>query len=186
MKNALIADRYAKALGAAIADTDQLESNLEALDALSVLLAESESLHGVLNNPSLRIPERVAVLDALLQRLKAPAPACNVAALMLRRGRISLLPNVAELFRRRVDQRSNRVAATVTTALPLTDKQAEPLKLGLQEFAGCDVRLDRRVDETIVGGVVTEIAGVIIDGSVRARIDRISRALIENDDGIMN
>jgi F-type H+-transporting ATPase subunit delta len=186
MKNALIADRYAKALSAAIADTDQLDPNLEALETLSAMFAESESLHGVLNNPSLRVPERIAVLEALLKRISAPAPACNVAALMLRRNRISLLPNVAELFRRRVDQRCSRVAATVTTALPLTDEQAEPLKLGLQEFAGCDVRLDRRVDETIVGGVVAEIAGVIIDGSVRARLERISRALIENDDGIMN
>lgn len=186
MKHALIADRYAKALSAAIADDDRLDSNLEALDALSESIVESERLRSVLNNPSLPIQERIGVLEALLQRLHAPATAHNAAVTLLRRGRIALLPIVAELFRLRVDERCNRIAATVTTALPLTDEQAEPLKLGLEKYIGCDVRMHRRVDETIVGGVVAEIAGVIIDGSVRARLDRISRTLIENDDLLVN
>jgi len=186
MKHALIADRYAKALSAAIADNDLLDSNLETLEALSELFKGSEQLHSVLNDPSLRIEERLSVLEALLKRLDAPATAHNAAALMLRRGRISILPMVAELFRRRVDERCNRVAATVTTALPLTDEEAEPLRFGLQEYIGRDVRMHRRVDEAIVGGVVAEIAGVIIDGSVRARIERISRRLIEDEDVSMN
>ncbi len=186
MKHALIADRYAKALSAAIADNDQLDANLQAMSALSEMFAESDQLHSVLNDPSLRIEERLGVLEAILKRIEAPAPAQNAAIIMLRRHRIALLPMVAELFRRRVDERSNRVSATVTTALPLTDEQVEPLKAGLAAYVGRDVRLDRRVDESIVGGVVAEIAGLIIDGSVRARLDRISRNLIENDDGSLN
>lgn len=186
MTNVLIADRYAKALSAAIADDAELDANLAALDALSELLAESDQLHRVLNDPSHRVRERIGVLEAVLQRLGAPVPAHNAAVVMLRRGRMALLPLMAQLFRRRVDERCNRVAATVTTAILLTHEQTQPLKLGLEDFIGRDVRLDRRVDESILGGVVAEIAGVIIDGSVRARLDRISRELIENDDTLLN
>ncbi len=186
MKNALIADRYAKALSAAIVDDDRLETNLAALTALSEMFTESDQLRGVLCDPSLRINERLGVLEAILQRIDAPKPAHNAAVVLLRRHRIALLPAVAELFSRRVDERSNRVSAKVTTALPLSDEQAKPLKAGLETYVGSDVRLDRRVDESILGGIVTEIAGLIIDGSVRARLDRITQNLIENEDPSMN
>ncbi len=186
MKNALISNRYAKALSAAIVDDDQLDAHLDALDDLSEMFTESEQLYGVLNDPSLSLKERLGVLQALLKRIEAPKFVHNVAVVLLRRHRISLLPMVAVLFRRRVDERCERVTATITTALPLTDEQAEPLRLGLEEYVGRDVRMHRVVDETIVGGVVAEIAGVIIDGSVRARLQRIDRALTENDDLLMN
>lgn len=186
MKNALISNRYAKALSAAIVDDDQLDANLEALDAISEMFTESELLYGVLNDPALHVEERLGVLETLLKRIDAPKLAHNTVVLLLRRHRIALLPMVAELFRRRVDERCERVTATVTTALPLTDEQAEPLRLGLEKYVGRDVRMHRLVDETIVGGVIAEIAGVIIDGSVRARLKRIGRALSENDDLLMN
>jgi F-type H+-transporting ATPase subunit delta len=186
MTNVLIADRYAKALSAVIQNDAELDANLAALDALSELLAESDQLHRVLNDPSQRVKERIGILEAILQRLDAPPPAHSAAVVMLRRGRVALLPLMAQLFRRRVDERCNRVAATVTTAMPLTEEQSAPLKHGLEEYVGRDVRLDRRVDESILGGVVAEIAGVIIDGSVRARLQRISRDLIENDDTLLN
>lgn len=186
MKNALISNRYAKALSAAIVDDEQLAANLDALDAISEMFTESEQLNGVLNDPALDLTERLGVLDALLKRIEAPKLVHNAVLVLLRRHRISLLPMVAELFRRRVDERCERVTATITTALPLTDEQAEPLRLGLEKYVGRDVRMHRIVDETIVGGVIAEISGVIIDGSVRARLQRISRALTENDDLLMN
>ena len=186
MKHALVANRYAKALSAAIADADQLDMNLEALDKLSEMFAEFEQLRRVLNDPAIPKHERLGGLEALLKRVDAPPAIHNTLILLLRRGRISLLPKVAELFRRRVDERCGWVTANVTTAVPLTAQQAEPLRIGLQKFVGRDVRMHQHVDEAIVGGVIAEIAGVIVDDSVRKRLKRISRALIENEDLLMN
>jgi F-type H+-transporting ATPase subunit delta len=186
MTAALIAARYAKALSAAIANDAELDANLDALDTLAGLVAESNELRVMLNDPSIRIGVRRQVLRTILDKIEAPTPAGNAALVMLRRGRFRLLARMVYHFRKRTDERCNRVAARVTTAVSLSDEQLEPLRNGLESYIGRDVRMDRKVDESILGGVVAELNGIIIDGSVRSRLNRLSRALIEDEKALKN
>jgi len=181
MADLLIAQRYAAALGAAIPDKGGLEPASQALLELSEVFATHHDLHSCLANPAIDVDARMQVLAEALRRMDAPRPVRSLASELLRRGRIALLPEIGEAFRKVVDERLDRLAATVTSAMPLSGTQELLLSERLAKFAGKAVRLRCDVDPELIGGVVARIGGQVIDGSLRTRLANIRNALIEEE-----
>jgi len=181
MKNYLVADRYAQAFSQTIPDSNDLESVLASLNDFSQLYTKSDDLHSVLANPVIELAIRRNVIDELLKVIEAPAAMTNLLHTLLERGRISILPDVAELFGRIVDERLNRVTAEVTTAVPITPEQRQQLQASLSQFSGKQVETRCVVDPDVIGGVVAVLDGLIIDGSLRRHLERLKHTLLYQD-----
>lgn len=63
--------------------------------------------------------------------------------------------------------------ATVITAAPLSEAQAERLRAGLAKSYGGDLKLNRVVDPSIIGGVRVQVGDDVIDGSVATRLTEL-------------
>ena len=181
MKHYLIADRYARSLSSAIEDDGQLEPTLDALRGISEAFSSHHNLHSVLANPAIDVNTRIAILNAILEHGETSALLKRLLATLVRRGRITVLPDVAELFAQRVDTRLNRVGAKVTTAVPLTEEQSQQIAASLEKFSGMQVRIESIVDPDILGGVTARVGGTVIDGSIRARIERLKQSLLPEE-----
>lgn len=181
MKNYLIAERYAEGLNAAIADDSQVEAIREALDAASETLQASRDLQSALTNPALREKVRHGLLDAVLARLEPPVEVARFLHYLLARGRIMLLPEVADVFEDKVNTRLNRITARVTTSVPLTDVNLARIQEGLERYSGKTVHIRQRVNPKVLGGAVAKIGGTIIDGSLRGRLQRLRAQLIAEE-----
>jgi len=177
----LIAERYARGLNAALGDDTESEAALAALRLFAAVFEESGELRAVLSNPALDVETRGQMLDDVFDSLDTSAPVRRLIQLMLRRGRISLLTTVAGAFETLVDQRFNRVAATVTSAAPLADDQRERIEAGLARFSGKHVRTTYQIDPDLIAGVVARIGGRVVDGSLRTRLEHIQEALIAEE-----
>ena len=181
MKHYLIADRYARSLSGAIEDNGQLEDVLERLRVISVLVTGNHELHSVIANPAIAVEKRVAILDAILDRGDAPALLKKLLAAMVQRGRITLLPDVTELFAQRTDTRLKRVNAKVSSAVALSEDQTKNITASLEKYSGMHVRIDSTVDAELLGGVTVRIGGTVIDGSIRGRIERLKQSLLPEE-----
>jgi F-type H+-transporting ATPase subunit delta len=178
MKNYLIAERYARGLSESIPEDAQLEEATQSLEALSMLYTESHDLRSVLSNPSIDVHRRVAVLRQVFEHASTPSVVLRLAELMLRRGRISLLAAVSELFGELADTRLNRITADVFSAAPLDDAQQERVRAGLRKHTDKEVRLDCRVDKELLGGVKARLGDRVFDGSLRARLKNMKKVLL--------
>ena len=181
MKNYLIAERYAMGLNAAITEDASLEAVLKAMQRLSAIYVTEHDFRSALANPAIDVERRAGVLSEVLQREGMPAPVVRLAEVLLRRGRVALVPDVAAVFAMIVDRRLGRVATQVTTAVPLADDQRRRLTDTLEAFSGKTVRVEWDVDEAIVGGVVARIGGALIDGSLQTRLERMKQALLAEE-----
>ena len=73
---------------------------------------------------------------------------------------------------------SKRVSwAHVTSAVPLTAEQKTALRLKLEKQSGRNVLLECTVDKTMLGGVVVEMDGKILDGSLRRRLQEVKEVI---------
>ena len=104
-------------------------------------------------------------------------PVLNLVVLLLRRGRIELLPRVAEEFARLDDLRNDVIHATATSAAPLGSDELRALTARLEQLTGGRVELATDVDPSILGGVVVRLGDRLIDGSVRGRLERLRSKL---------
>ena len=102
--------------------------------------------------------------------------------LLADRDRLTLLPEVAQAFDNRVMDHQKVVKAEIVTAVALPPDRVAALADGLKRATGRDVRLQTRVDESIIGGAVTRIGSTVYDGSVTRQLERLRETLASTAD----
>jgi F-type H+-transporting ATPase subunit delta len=65
----------------------------------------------------------------------------------------------------------------VTSATALDDAQKQAIATALRKRLGREVRLEAELDETLIGGAVIRAGDVVIDGSLRSRLQSLANAL---------
>ena len=80
-------------------------------------------------------------------------------------------------YLRRYNQDNGIAEATATSAVPLTEAQAEALKQKLEKLSGKKISLSLKTNPSLLGGVRVELEGKELDGTVKGRLDGLSRKL---------
>ncbi len=169
------ARRYAEA-ATQIADRDgSLGDWVAAVERASERLSAADLMR-VLADPAIPFADRRRVAERVLGDEVTGGPR-NLVLLLVRRGRIELLPHVAAELRRLHDQRAGIVKAIVTSAAPLSEQEVTAISQRLASTTGGTVQLDLHVDASLLGGVQVRIGDRLIDGSVRGRLERLRTRL---------
>jgi F-type H+-transporting ATPase subunit delta len=170
------ARRYAEAAFEVAMRDGTLEAWRSELDVAAGIVSDERALQ-VLANPAIPADKRASVLEDVLGR-NVSRPVLNLIQLMLRRGRIEMLPRVAAEFRRLDDDRQGITHATAISAAPLEPDEIRALTARLEQSTGGRIELDVQVDPSLLGGIVVRVGDRLIDGSVRGRLERLRNQLI--------
>ncbi len=168
------AKRYAEAAYLIARENGTEEAWSEGLSAMSVLYSDPQATAFFLNS---RVPpkEKQALVQKTLEGVQKEV--LSLALILLRRGRTSLAPGIADAYQELLDEARGVSHATVTTAVPLSDEELEVVKKKLAEIAGGEVVVEAEVDEDILGGVVVRIGDRLIDGSTKNRLLALKQQL---------
>ena len=174
-----IAARYASA----IFDIAKEESNLDSLesgvDDLSAALAESEDLRSLISSPMISRSEQGAAIAAIADKMGLADALRKGLALMAQKRRLFVLPQLLTALRDKLAEHRGEVTAEVTSAVALSDKQADKLAAMLRDSAGKDVSLKTTVDESLIGGMIVKLGSTMIDTSIRSKLASLQNAMKE-------
>jgi F-type H+-transporting ATPase subunit delta len=131
----------------------------------------------VLESPQVPKHTKEQVLRDALHDV-ASDPFLRFLAAVIKRGRQGLIPQIAREYGTLVDQKLNRIHAGVTLARTPDEALKAAVVDRLKEATGKDVVARFREDPAILGGVILRIGDRIIDGSVRRRMTRLKRQLL--------
>jgi F-type H+-transporting ATPase subunit delta len=169
-----IARRYAQAYFDLAQDAGAVDTWGEELAAAAATLGDAQVARA-LENPRLTPPRRSALALAVLEGTSQPLR--SLVRLLLERGRIGVLGQVAEQYRRLADRASGVVRAEVISAVRLDDASAQRIRGALSERLGGEVQTEVRQDPDILGGLIVRIGDRVIDSSVRTRLEQLRTAL---------
>jgi F-type H+-transporting ATPase subunit delta len=136
------------------------------------VFASSDELRLALTDPQLPAVRKVAVLEDLLGH-KALATSEALALLVVVAGRAAELEAVVDRFVELAVAERDREVAEVRSAVPLTDADVERLREALSRATKKNVEVKVVVDPEVLGGIVTRMGDLVIDGSVRHRLDQL-------------
>ena len=108
---------------------------------------------------------------------EVPSEAVAIASVMAERGHAALIDDVAAAYRSLLESERGIVVAEVVTAVPLTDESRASLAKKLTDSLGRPVSLRERVDASIIGGIVINVGGRVLDGSLSSQLDSVRSAL---------
>ena len=172
-----VVDRvYANALFEAAQEQGKLEPVGEQLAQLVEAEREVPELRELLRNPQLDPRARRAALEDVLggteQLLR------NFLLVLSDKGRAGQLEEIAAEFERLVADAEGIVHAELTTAVELSDDEAQKLLQQIEQASGRKVEATRTVDPDLIGGIVLQVGSHRLDASVRGRLDRLRRQLV--------
>src|SRR5437016_2014373 len=99
MLSGSVARRYARAVLQLGQQNDNYDMLASEVDRLSATYDKSADPRALLENPAFTVAQRQAVLDELSRRLMLSKTIHDFASLLLPRGRLSQLPNIARHLR---------------------------------------------------------------------------------------
>jgi F-type H+-transporting ATPase subunit delta len=166
------ARRYAEA-AFEIAERDKTtEIWLAQLDRLAAALTDEEVMRR-LEDPEIPIERRHDAFRSLFGGDEMLPQVYNLVGLILRRRRLESMADIAREFRRLYNKREGITEARVTSAAKLDDDEIAALSERLGQMTGGRVEMTFEVDPALLGGVEVRLGDLLIDGSVRGRLERL-------------
>lgn len=184
--NITIARPYAKAIFDVAQENNALDALSASLIAAKEMFADGE-LASFLSRPSLNNEQRMEFLQDLFATVVGADSVfagsnqhgTNTLELLLENRRIGVLPEISTHFEALKAKVENSVDAVVTSAVVLSEVQLNEIAKSLKARLGRDVTIETEIDENLIGGAVIRAGDVVIDGSLRARLEGLANSLIK-------
>jgi F-type H+-transporting ATPase subunit delta len=135
-------------------------------------------LRNVLRNPELDPETKAGLVGELMG--EADELLRNFLRLVAEKGRIGDIEEIATEFERLLAELERRLTVELTTAYELSDEDAGGIINTIEEASGRKVDATRKVDETIIGGLILQAGSLRVDASVRGRLERLRRELVSS------
>jgi F-type H+-transporting ATPase subunit delta len=177
-----VARPYAKALFDLASAEKKLPQWSAALGAAAAVVADANAKRA-LANPAFADGERAALVGSIAGAIKGgellttPAGA-NFLRVVAENGRLTVLPEIAAQFDALKAEAENKVNVTVTSATAVDGALAEQIKKALEQKLKRTVELSLAVDSSLIGGAIIQADDMVIDGSVRTRLQRLTEKLV--------
>ncbi len=97
--------------------------------------------------------------------------------LLFDKRRIVFLRDISEFYKKLADELNGVVHATLVSATELSAEATDKIKQGLAKRIGKDIILDVEQDAQLIGGIVTKIGDLVLDGSVKTQLFNMRESL---------
>ena len=177
-----LARPYAQAVFELASESNELATWSAALESAAQLLASGEVVE-YLGDPDFSDAQRLEFLTGLFAAAGADLlsgkdkKGANFLKLLLEYGRVAVLPEISAQFEALKADIENVVDVTVTSAAPIGKSQQDTIAEAMRQRLGRDVTITTEIDEKLIGGAVIRAGDVVIDGSMRARLESLATAL---------
>ena len=174
-ERATIARPYAKAAFEAARSANAFAEWSQGLKAAAEIVADPR-VRSLTKSPQWTAPDLAGLITDVAGP-KLDAGMQNFVRVLAENHRLLLLPEIAvhyEVLRSNVE---NTVEVEVVSAVPLDARQADKLKQALSTRLKRQVRMQTSVDSTLLGGAVVRAGDLVIDGSLKGRLERLATEL---------
>ncbi|GIW92953.1 MAG: ATP synthase subunit delta [Pirellulaceae bacterium] len=167
---------YARALLRVTEKRASSEAVLEEFADFVQLLERLPTWRAVLTSPRVPVEHKLQMLDKALGRTMDRDLLCFLKV-VARRGRMDCVNEMLVSARQQLDQLRGRKQVVVESAVPLDAELQQEVAQQLQQFLGCQVRLDCRLRPELVGGLVVRVGDTVYDASVLNQLGRWQQAV---------
>ena len=170
-----ISKEYAQALFALGCECAEESALMQSLSELVALFESYPDYMELLASPALTMSERQGALARVLE--DRPEHVRSFLQLLCEKGRMRSFPACVKEYRRLLDAKERLRTAHVRSAFELTEQQKSALRQKLERVSGAHVTLECQVDASLLGGVIVEMDGRVMDGSLRRRLQEIKEVI---------
>ena len=170
-----IARVYATALFGAAKNRGKLDAIRDQLGQFADALEGSKDLRLFLFSPYFSSAEKIEGLKRAVS--DAEPELINFLELLLEKGRMPVIFRIRRSYDALWDKENKRLGVTVTSAVELDPEIAERIGSEIEQQTGNTVELESKVDPEILGGLVVQVGNMVLDTSIRNRLEKLRKSV---------
>jgi F-type H+-transporting ATPase subunit delta len=174
-----VAGRYATALFELALEEKALETVEQDLNRFTSALDAVEDLRRLVRSPVFTAEEQERAIAAILEKIEIEGLTANFLKLIAKNRRLFAAPDMIKAFRALLARHRGQTSGEVTSALSLTEGQLRALQSALKAALHKDVQLDKKVDATLLGGLVVKVGSRMVDSSLRTKLNSLKQTMKE-------
>ena len=171
-----IARPYARAVFELAKEKGTIEGWSSVLDQLASYSSD-QAVAEIMADPQVSGSEIVDVFQTLLGA-SADDYTHNFLLCLAEYNRFVAIQDIAQIYEALKSALENKVDVTLTSAFEVSDKFLETIKSKLKKRFNSDIDIRCQVDEHIIGGAIIVAGDLVIDGSVKGKMQRLSNSLL--------
>ena len=176
MKAGRASIRYAKALLEFATENRMEKSVIEEMENILSHLERNPQLDEALNSPILPGSQKRKIIDEVFPNTSKIIQ--SLFDLLSQNGREGILGGIAHHYIELFDKHQGKVAATVVTAVPLTNDLEKEVLIKAAALTPLKIELINIVDPTIKGGFILRVGDLQYNASIAERLEVLKRELI--------
>ncbi|WP_071131116.1 ATP synthase F1 subunit delta [Enterococcus timonensis] len=174
----MVGRRYGKALFEVAEEKQLLPVVYADLREVRKIFVELDDLGNILTDARLEPNEKDHIFDALIPHFQGIVE--DFLKVVYEYKRMDDVVLMIEEFERRYDEYRGILYGTVKSVVPLTDEQLAQLQVKLAPVTHSkEVKLTNQIDSSILGGVVVEASGRVLDGSLKTKLEKMKLSLLD-------
>jgi ATP synthase F1 delta subunit len=172
-----IARVYASALFGAAKERGKLDAIREQLGAFADALAENREMQLFFFSPYFSSAEKEEGLGKAVA--DAEPELINFLELLIEKHRMPVLFRIRRQFDALWAKENKRLGVVVTSAVELDPEIAKRIGSEIEEQTGNEVELESKVDPDILGGLVVQVGNMVLDTSIRNRLEKLRKSVAQ-------
>jgi F-type H+-transporting ATPase subunit delta len=177
MKNLSVARRYAKALLLIGKENGKAESYREELDGFTNLLSREKELDQTICNPLYDSKSRKIVLRTIIEKIGFSTVMTSFLMLLFDKGRFGFISDINDFYQKLADELKGVARASLVSATKLSSGAIEKIRMTLSKKTGKDIILEVEQDPGLIGGIVTKMGDLVLDGSIKTQLFNMRESL---------
>ena len=169
-------NEYADALFSLAMELHAEEETLDALHLVQESFRQECEALAMLASPSIPKSERLQVLEEAFGA-HLPQHVMGYLHVLCNNGHIREFEDSVKAYEELYSSARKLSTAVVTSAVELTEAEKTQLQAKLEKLLGRTIRLECAVDETLLGGLVVQVDGKVIDGSLKHKLHEIKEVM---------
>lgn len=170
MGKLVVSNRYATSFFKVGIELEKVDSYYNDLALIADALKMDENLYKVLTHPRIIVSDKKEVVSQLFEK-RVEQETLNFLFIIIDKNRSSELTSIIKEFNRIYDEYKNVLNVLAITAVELKEDEKEKLVKQLEELTKRNIKLEKEVDPSIIGGVILKTDSSIIDGSILKQLE---------------
>jgi len=172
--------RYSQAMFEASLEENKIDLIFDQLNSLKELVNQNHNFFKMLEFPMVTLNEKFATIDEIFGSAYDYL-VCDMLKLLVEKSRIALLKKIIEDYEELYYEHKKITKVNVTSAYELSDSEREDLKSSLEDLLKQSVVLYIKIDKSLIGGLFIKAKDIIIDASVKGKLEKMKSNLINDD-----
>ncbi len=171
-----LARPYAQAIFNLANENNTLKQWSETLTLLSQI-TQNESIIDLIHNPDITDEQLVLVITDIAKD-ELDEQGQNLVKIVAENDRLTIITAIAQSFETMRAESEGNIEAHVISAYAVNASQKKNIASALKKKLGREVTITTQTDKTLLGGIIIRAGDMVIDGSVKTQLEKITHSLL--------